>query len=160
LAGADPVEVVGVDPSEGFLATARTRTGDPRARFEVGDARAVPLPDRSVDAVVSGLALNFVPDAAAALAEVARVAAPGGGVAAYVGDYAEGMAMMRSSGDAAAALDPAGADLDEAHRFALCRPEPLRALWTEAGLGSVAVDGIVVPTVFADFDEYWRPFLG
>src|SRR5262245_2813377 len=76
LAGADPVEVVGVDPSEGFLATARTRTGDPRARFEVGDARAVPLPDRSVDAVVSGLALNFVPDPAAALAEFARVAAP------------------------------------------------------------------------------------
>ncbi len=26
-------------------------------------------------------------------------------------------------------------------------------------LGAVAVVDVVVPTVFADFDEYWRPFL-
>ena len=33
LAHADPAEVVGVDPSDGFLATARARTTDPRASF-------------------------------------------------------------------------------------------------------------------------------
>jgi hypothetical protein len=36
----------------------------------------------------------------------------------------------------------------------------LRALWTDAGLDNVAVQAIEVPTVFADFDDYWRPFLG
>jgi hypothetical protein len=40
------------------------------------------------------------------------------------------------------------------------RPEPLRELWTGAGLDNVAVQAIEVPTVFADFDDDWRPFLG
>lgn len=74
---ADPAEVVGVDPSEGFLATARHRVTDPRAAFHVGDARSLPLPDHAFDAVVSGLALNFVPDPVRAAAECTRVAAPG-----------------------------------------------------------------------------------
>jgi ubiquinone/menaquinone biosynthesis C-methylase UbiE len=48
------------------------------------------MPDGCVDAVVSGLALNFVPDPSRAVAEFARVAVPGAVVAAYVWDYAEG----------------------------------------------------------------------
>src|SRR5437868_308495 len=68
LATADPVEVVGVDPSEGFLATARAAVTDPRASFEVADARALPFPDGSFDVTVSGLVLNFVPDPAKAAA--------------------------------------------------------------------------------------------
>ncbi|WP_106613683.1 class I SAM-dependent methyltransferase [Saccharothrix carnea] len=157
---AQPVEVVGVDPSEGFLATAKHRVADPRTAFHVGDARSLPLPDDTFDAVVSGLALNFVPDPVRALAECTRVAAPGGVVAAYVWDYAEGMATTRHFWDAATALDPAATTLDEGRRFPICRPEPLRALWHDAGLGSVRVDALEVPTVFADFDDFWRPFLG
>ena len=160
LAMADPAEVVGVDPSEGFLATARARIADARVRFHVGDAMSLPLPDRQFDAVVSGLALNFVPDAGLAAGELARVAAPGGAVAAYVWDYAGGMAMLRHFWEAAACLDPAAANLDEGHRFPLCRPEPLRDLWAGAGLEQVAVQAIEVPTVFSDFDDLWRPFLG
>ena len=160
LADADPVRVVGVDPSEGFLARARTRIADPRAAFHVGDARTVPLPDRRFDAVVSGLALNFVPEPDRALAEFVRVARSGALVAAYVWDYAEGMAMMRYFWDAAAALDPAAANLDEGRRFPLCRPEPLRELWSDAGLDDVGSHAIEIPTVFADFDDYWVPFLG
>ncbi|GFJ88380.1 class I SAM-dependent methyltransferase [Phytohabitans rumicis] len=78
LGAADPARVAGVDPSEGFLAHARARILDPRAIFQVGDARSLPFPDHRFDAVVSGLALNFVPDAARAAAELARVARPGG----------------------------------------------------------------------------------
>ncbi|MGQ0837383.1 class I SAM-dependent methyltransferase [Actinokineospora sp.] len=158
LAVADPAEVVGVDPSEAFLAIARAV--GLRATFHVGDARSLPLPDRRFDAVVSGLALNFVPDSRAAAAEFARVAAPGGVVAAYVWDYAEGMAMMRYFWDAAAALDPAAVDLVEGRRFPLCEPDALRLLWSDAGLDEVTVEPIDVPTVFTDFDDYWRPFLG
>jgi len=118
------------------------------------------LPDRHFDAVVSGLALNFVPDPSRAVAEFARVGKSGGVAAAYVWDYAEGMAMMRHFWDAATALDPAAADLDQGRRFPLCRPEPLRGLWTDAGMEKVTGQAIEIPTAFADFDDYWTPFLG
>jgi len=160
LAGAEPASVVGVDPSEGFLSVARSNVDDARVGFEVGDARSLPVPDGSADVVVSGLALNFVPDTTAALREFTRVCVPRGVVAAYVWDYAEGMGMMRLFWDAAVALDPAAAALDEGPRFPLCRPEALRERWTGAGLTGVDVRAIDVPTVFADFDDYWSPFLG
>ena len=156
----DPAEVTGVDPSDGFLATARAQVADPRVSFSTGDARALPLPAARFDAVVSGLALNFVPEPAEAAAEFARVAAPGAVVAAYVWDYAEGMELMRHFWDAAAALDPSGGELDEGRRFPICRPGPLRALWTDAGLADVSVEAIDIPTVFTGFDDYWEPFLG
>jgi SAM-dependent methyltransferase len=160
LAVANPAEVLGVDPSEAFLATAETRIADARVSFRAGDARSLPLPDHGFDVVVSGLALNFVPEPTRAAAEFVRVIRPGGVAAAYVWDYAEGMAMMRHFWAAAAALDPAAAELDEGSRFPLCRPEPLGQLWTDAGLDAVTVRAIEVPTVFADFDDYWTPFLG
>ncbi|HEU5158755.1 MAG TPA: class I SAM-dependent methyltransferase [Streptosporangiaceae bacterium] len=160
LAIAAPGQVTGVDPSEGFLAAARTRIADGRAAFGVGDARSLPLPDRRFDVVVSGLAVNFVPDPPLAVSECVRVTAPGGVVAAYVWDYAEGMAMMRRLWDAAVALDPGAAELDEGRRFPLCRPAPLARLWTGAGLTDVDVTSIEVPTEFVDFDDYWTPFLG
>lgn len=160
LARCAPAAVLGVDPSEGFLAHARHHVTDGRAEFRLGDAQALPADDAAFDAVVSGLVLNFVPDQARALAEMRRVVRPGGCIAAYVWDYAGGMQMMRHFWDAAAALDPAGAGgRDEALRFPLCRPGPLRALFESAGLRGVEVTAIEVPTVFRDFDDYWTPFL-
>ena len=160
LALAEPARVVGVDPSGGFLAAARAGIGDPRASFLVGSAVALPLSDRSMHAVVGGLALNFVPDPAGAVAEFARITVPGGVVGAYVWDYAEGMAMMRHFWDAAIDLDPAAADRDEGSRFSVCRPDPLTRLWTDAGLGDVRVEPIDIATAFTDFDDFWNPFLG
>jgi SAM-dependent methyltransferase len=155
---AQPAQLTGVDPSEGFLATARARMRS--VEFVAGDAQALPFPDDRFDAVVSGLALNFVAEPARAAAEFARVTAPGGTVAAYVWDYAEGMEMMRLFWDAAAATDPGNADLDEGTRFPICRPEPLGDLWAAAGLTDVEIHPIDVPTVFRDVDDYWQPFLG
>ncbi|MGA5299429.1 class I SAM-dependent methyltransferase [Nucisporomicrobium flavum] len=149
---AGAARVLGVDPSLGFL---RQNSGDRAA----GDARALPLRGARFDAVVSGLALNFVPGPARAAAEFARVAAPGGTVAAYVWDYVEGMTMMRLFWDAAAEADPGGG-MDEGARFPLCRPDPLAALWRDAGLGEVAVRAVEIPTVFSDWEDYWQPFLG
>ena len=160
LARHAPAAVIGVDPSEGFLAHARRHVTDPRAEFLPGDAQALPVPDAGFDAVVSGLVLNVVPDQPRAAAELRRVARPGATIAAFVWDYAGGMQTMRRFWDAAAALDPAGAGgKDEALGFALCRPEPPRALFRGAGLRDVAVDAIAVPMVFRDFDDYWSPFL-
>jgi SAM-dependent methyltransferase len=160
LSTAQPVEVVGLDPSAGFVTDARTRAADPRSGFCVGEAGALPFQDSTFDAVVSGLALNFVPEPERAAAELARVTRPGGTVAAYVWDYAAGMAMLRHFWDAAAVLDAGAASLDEGRRFPLCRPEPLARVWGGAGLGAVSVYPIDVPTRFVDFDDYWTPFLG
>ncbi|MEU8006477.1 class I SAM-dependent methyltransferase [Catellatospora sp. NPDC049111] len=160
LARAEPSRVTGVDPAEGFLAHARTRVTDPRVTFYSGDARSLPVPDGSFDAVVSGLMLNFVPEPEQAVSECVRAAAPGGVVAAYVWDYAEGMALLRHFWDAATAGDPAAAPLDEGRRFPLCRPEPLSDLWTRAGLAAVTVRPVELVAVFTDFADLWTPFLG
>lgn len=160
LTTADPAEIVGIDPSQGFVQRARHHLRDPRVRFQVGDARSLAFADGQFDAVVSGLVLNFVPETAAAVAELARVTRPGGTTAAFVWDYANGMEMLRHFWDAARELDPAAAALDEGPRFPICRPDSLQELWAGAGLVDVAVESITVPTPFGDFDDYWAPFLG
>ncbi len=153
-----PASVAGVEPSEGFLATARERLGG-RVELHHGSATAIPLADAAVEVVASALVINFVPEPDAALAEMARVASDGGTVAAYVWDYDGRMELLRIFWDAAVALDPDAASFDEGVRFPLCRPEPLRELFERAGLARVDVRAIDVPTPFADFDDYWQPFL-
>ena len=91
---------------------------------------------------------------------MARVTKPGGRVAAYVWDYAGGMQMMRHFWDAAVAVSPDDARLDQAERFPLCQPAPLKALFDRANLRSVTVRAIDISTVFQSFDDYWTPFLG
>lgn len=154
-----PASLIGVEPSEGFLKSARANLGG-RAVLHSGNASSIPLPDASVDVVVSGLVLNFVPDAGATLAEMSRVAARGGTIAAYVWDYAGKMELMRYFWDAAVELDPDVAKLDEGLRFPLCNPGALTAAFRKAGLHAVETAAIDITTAFADFQEYWTPFLG
>jgi len=157
---AAPAAVVGVDRSEGFITSARGRVSDPRARFHVGEAQALPVATAAFDAVVSGLVLNFVPEPARMIAEMTRATRAGGTVAVYVWDYAGAMEMMRRFWDAAKALDPAATALDEGVRFPMCAPVPLATLLEDAGLVEVFTFAIDIPTVFRDFDDYWSPFLG
>lgn len=158
LERAAPKEVLGIDPSAGFIEYARAHV--PGATFAVGDARSLQIEPASVDAAVSGLVLNFVREPDLALEQMARVVRPGGQVAAYVWDYAGKMELMRYFWDAAVALDPAAAELDEGPRFPLCQPAALEALFTGASLRWIEVHAIEVPTRFRDFDDYWSPFLG
>ena len=104
--------------------------------------------------------LNFIPEPARAVAEMTRAARPGGVVAVYVWDYAEGMQMIRHFFDAAVALDPKAIELDEGLRFLICHPEPLKHLFESAGLRDVEVRAIDIPSHFKNFDDYWSPFLG
>jgi SAM-dependent methyltransferase len=154
-----PSLVVGVEPSEGFLKTARDHLAS-RAALHRGSATGIPLDDASVDVVVSGLVLNFVPDQRAALAEMARVTGSGGTIGAYVWDYAGKMELIRFFWDAAVELNPDAARMDEGIRFPLCRPEALVELFSSAGLNGVEVMAIDIPTPFASFEDYWQPFLG
>ena len=128
----EPSSVSGIDSSEGFVSQARQRVRDPRVHFETGDATHLPW----------------------------NAAAWDGRIAAYVWDYAGGMQMMRCFWDAAIAISPNDANLDQAERFPLCQPGPLQALFERVGLKSVTVRAIDIPTVFQNFDDYWNPFLG
>ncbi|MFY9712608.1 MAG: class I SAM-dependent methyltransferase [Microbacterium sp.] len=71
-------EVVGIDLSAEFLASARTAF--PHLRFLDGTFRGLPFPDGSVGGILSWYSLIHSPpvDVPAALAEFARVLAPGG----------------------------------------------------------------------------------
>jgi len=154
-----PSSVAGVEPSAGFLETARRQLAG-RAALYSGTATAIPLANACVDSAVSGLVLNFIEDQPAALAEMARVTGKGGIIAAYVWDYAGRMDLMRFFWDAAVELDAGVAQIDEGVRFPECRPEALSDLFAAARLDQIEVTAIDIPTPFASFEDYWLPFLG
>lgn len=153
---ARPRFIVGLDPSWDFARYAIQRTPD--ARFVVADGSALAFEGNAFDAVVSGLALNFMAAPEQAVADMHRVVKPGGIVAAYVWDYAGKMEFLRYFWDAAVELDAGAASLHEGVRFPICRPEALRQLWQAAGLHNVTVEAIDIPTVFDSFEHYWQPF--
>jgi hypothetical protein len=106
------------------------------------------------------LALNFFPDPEAAVHEMRSVAAPEATVSACVWDYGDGMQFLRLFWEAAGAVDSAAREFDEGSRFPLCRRDALTALFRNCGLAAVRCEQLEIPTVFADFDDYWRPLLG
>jgi ubiquinone/menaquinone biosynthesis C-methylase UbiE len=75
--------VTGVDLSGGMLDVARRMPGG-NVNFLRMDARKLDLPAASVDAVLCGLGLMYVPDPLAAVTEMLRVLRPGGRVALAV----------------------------------------------------------------------------
>jgi len=160
LAQAAPARILGVDPSDAFVNFAHENIYDPRVDFKVGSAQNLPVEDASFDVAAAGLVLNFVPDPTAALAEFKRVVRPGGRIGAYVWDYSDGMRMVRVFFDAATALDPAAAEVDEGPRFPLARPGALAELFNAAGLHHVQTRALEFTMQFRDFNDYWDPFKG
>lgn len=154
-----PGNLVGVEPSEGFREVAVQNLAG-KARILAGDATSLPLDGGTCDVIVSGLVLNFVPDLRAALLEMRRVAVDGATIAAYVWDYADAMEVIRYFWDTAVLLDPSAARLHEGTRFPVCEPSALKMAFEDAGLTEVGTAPLDVVAEFADFDDYWRPFLG
>ncbi len=152
-----PASVQGVDPSEGQLAHARLRPVLREARFQRGDAMALPFPDHAFDAVMMPLVIAFVPDPTKGVAEMARVVCPGGAVLAYMWDmeggglpYAVLHEEMRALGAAVGA--PASPEAS--------RSDVMEQLWTNAGLQAIETRQITVQRTFDDFDDYWSTVLG
>lgn len=86
-----PRTVVGPERSAGFVASARAAV--PAATgFAVADAGSLPVRDAVFDVAVNGLMLNFRAEPVDSVREAARAVRPGGLVAAYVWDHADGMA--------------------------------------------------------------------
>ncbi|WP_246466253.1 class I SAM-dependent methyltransferase [Allocatelliglobosispora scoriae] len=75
--------VIGLDVTAEMLATARGQGRDRDAHLVLGDARRLPLRAGSVDAVFAAGLITHLPDAAAGLAELARVTAGGGRLALF-----------------------------------------------------------------------------
>ena len=75
--------VIGVDMTPAMIDLARENArkgGYENVDFRQGRLEALPVEDRSVDAVTSNCVINLVPDKAAVYAEIARVLRPGGRV--------------------------------------------------------------------------------
>ena len=76
--------VYGVDMTDDMLALARrnmAKHGIANVEFRKGQIEAIPLPDASVDVVISNCVINLSPDKAQTLNEAFRVLRPGGRLA-------------------------------------------------------------------------------
>lgn len=159
LSGCAPKSVMITDLSSDFLDHTKGLISDPRAAFGIADAQSLPFEDASYDVVTSALTFNFVPDKQLALQEMRRVVRPGGTIAFFVWDYpGGGMGFIDAFWKAAASLDRAASELDEARRFVFCTPEGLIDLCQSAGLTDVETAAIETETEFPDFESFWRPF--
>ena len=72
---------IGLDMTDEMLALARANAaaaGVPNAEFVKGYIEEIPLPDASVDIVISNCVINLAADKGKVLAEAARVLRPGG----------------------------------------------------------------------------------
>lgn len=88
-----PLDITVCDINPAMLTVGRDRAIDRNLmndiRWLCGNAEALPLPDASVDAVVSQFGLMFFDDRVAALREMRRVLRPGGRIAVAVCDAVE-----------------------------------------------------------------------
>ena len=146
--------VIGVDPSESFVAAARERF--PGVRIERGSAEDLPLPDDVVHVAIAQLVVHFMKDPVRGISEMARVTAPGGVVAACVWDHGGGTGPLNLFWSAAHDVSDPG-DSDEAG-LAGAREGHLVELFREAGLGDVQGSVVVANLEMATFDDYWEPF--
>lgn len=147
-----PAEVQGIDPSEDQLAFARTRPASRLAKFQRGDALALPFADGSFDAAVMALVLVFVPDPAKGVSEMVRVIVPGGAVVTYMWDMLGGGFPLDPIYDEIKAM---GITATRPPRMEASRMDALRDLWIGAGLEDVQTREIAVHRTFADFDDFW-----
>ena len=150
---AAPARVEGIDPSESQLAFARSRLASRPARFETGDASALPWADDSFDAAVMALVIFFVPDPPKGVAEMARVVRPGGSVSSYSWDIPGGGFPYHALQEEMAKFGtpPLWPPSAEASRM-----DNLLRLWADAGLIDLRTREITVERSFDDFETFWR----
>jgi ubiquinone/menaquinone biosynthesis C-methylase UbiE len=124
--------VIGVDMTPEMLAKAlanAAEAGLSHVEFRAGRLEALPVADRSVDAVTSNCVINLVPDKRQVFREVARVLRPGGRV--VVSDIILDDALPASvAGDLLAYVGCVAGAMHRDAYFALVR---------EAGLGNVEI---------------------
>ena len=137
-----PASVAAIDPSEGQLAYARKRPTTTMAQFRRGDSQALPYTDGSFDAVAMALVITFIPDAAKAIAEMARVVRPGGWVGTYMWDSIAGGLPLSPLH---AAMESLGLPRMTQTNAANSQRNAMQRFWEMAGLQSIETRVIRIP---------------
>ncbi|MGC1209842.1 MAG: methyltransferase domain-containing protein [Micromonospora sp.] len=154
LALARGAEVVAVDAEPSMLASARRNAPD--ATLVEAVLPRLPFPTDGADAVVANFVLNHVGDPAAALAELCRVARPGGRVAVTIWPYPQ-PPLQRLWGEifaAAGGEEPADLPRVAPERNFARTKEGLAGLLTAAGLADVRC-ATVAWDHRADPEDWW-----
>lgn len=145
--------VSAIDPSASFVhAVADTFPG---IDVREGSAEHLPYPSDTFDAALAQLVVHFMTSPVNGLAEMARVTAPGGVVAASVWDHAGGSGPLAVFWRAARDLDPAV--VDESAMPGV-REGHLGQLFEEAGMTHPTTGSLSVSVAFSSFEEWWEPF--
>lgn len=145
--------VAAVDPTEAFVAeVARRMPG-----IDVREARAesLPFPNDAFDTVLAQLVVHFMTEPVAGVREMARVARPGGTVAACVWDHAGHRGPLWAFWETARELFPG---VDDESTLPGVRKGDLEALFEDAGLRDVRGSQLVVHRTFDSFDDWWEPY--
>jgi len=155
-----PAKIISIDSSEEFISYSKKKLNTPVVQFDIGTAESLNIDSGSIDAVVSGFVLNFIPDPEIAIREMIRVTNPGGKMGIFLWDYSEGLQMLRYFWNAAVEMNNKAKVLDEDFIFPICKKGELDLLFRKAGLIEVEEIPIEINTYFKDFNDYWEPFLG
>jgi SAM-dependent methyltransferase len=130
----------------------------PGADVRVGVGEHLPFDDNAFDVVLAQLVVQLMDDRATGVREMARVARPGGVVAALVWDSTT-MPLLRAFWDAALTITPetAGA-IDDGRRVGYPSPDDLGELWQASGLVEVTTGELHVHADYDSFDDLFEPF--
>jgi ubiquinone/menaquinone biosynthesis C-methylase UbiE len=155
---ADLREISAIDYSPVFVEAANRRNSDPRIKIRQADACALPFADHTFDRALALLVLHFVPDADKAVAEMRRVARPGGVVAAVVWDHLGGMSGMRMMIDTVAVLSEAGRKLRNRYCFQpMMQPGEMKQTFLKQGLVDITETELMIRMDYQNFGDYWAP---
>lgn len=148
-----PERVAAVDPSEPFVAAARTR--HPGVAVERASAEALPFEDAVFDAALAQLVVHFMAEPVAGIREMRRVTRPGGVVAACVWDFGGGRGPVSPFWDAVRPLDP---DVQDESALPGTTEGSLASLLAVAGLGGIETTTLEAAVDYPTFDDWWTPY--
>jgi arsenite methyltransferase len=125
--------VIGVDMTPEMVTKARAnarRVGAANVEFRLGEIENLPVPDATVDVILSNCVINLSPDKAAVFRDAFRVLKPGGRLA--ISDVVAVRAMPRELAESVEALTGCVAGS--------ATIETLRALLADAGFDTVKIE--------------------
>jgi ubiquinone/menaquinone biosynthesis C-methylase UbiE len=148
--------VIGADISPAMVEAARDRLNEPSFWPVAADGQALPFADRSFDAVICHLGLQFFLDAALGLLEFRRVLRLGGCAAACVISTPDRAPMAGILADAINRFLPEQRNILYLS-FALADPKRLEQLLASAGFRDIRVEREIREYIIQSFDDYWEP---
>jgi SAM-dependent methyltransferase len=145
--------VVACDPSESFVDAMRQEFPDLSVRHCA--AEDLPFAEAQFDATLAQLVVHFMTEPARGLAQMARVTAPGGVVAASVWDHSSDAGPLSLYWSAV--RDVHGDVLDETG-MAGVQPGDLARRFDAAGMPDAQTTTLTVRVEHPTFEDWWHPY--